>query len=332
MDSVRAKTNAPSDAAATQPAAAVGAPRPTQGRTVTHAAALSFAPRKAKDEEPEPPPQIDVVGDEQPDGDEATPQRNTDPANTKFERARRALLREGVMKDDEIRKLDRRDAIRRGLKLERAQNHRAAEFARLKAEAQKTDQGSTGASSGATQSRVATPSDDAWLVDLFAKLDITDDPAAQATLKAQLSPVLAERAQLRAENSERSRANGSDVDQAKRLERVRVELTKSISELGDDDDFLNHVGPAMQVLERLPRFAKASTDDNVLRELMVAAAHMALEEVGERDEPAPAQRAPGMGFVDVTGSARTRDAVVPDEKAAFMARVHRSLDRFARTG
>lgn len=322
MDAVRAQTGAQ-------------VPQRQLGRTIGKTIAQQRAEqiKAANAAALQQPEEEYVEGDEpQDDGEgeaapETTPQtRERDPANTKYERARRAFLRAGV-KEAEFRKIDRDEAIRRGIKLERQQDQRAAEVARLKAAAEKKGQGSTGSSTGETQSRVATPSDESLLTELFTKLDLVDDPAAQATLKSLLSPVLAERAQLRDRDSERNSAEGSDANQALRIQTVRTALSETIPELSDNDDFLNHVAPAMQALAATtPRFARANVDDGVLRELMQAAAFVALEEVGERREPAEPRSVAGRGFMDSPGHTRRSGAKgARSERDEFMAQVTAQL-------
>lgn len=298
----------------------------TPGMTVAQATAQSRSRALQDAQRAKPAPAVEIESDEGgetngSDDQESKLQRNTDPANTGYERARRAFLR-GGMKDAEFRKIDKDEATRRGLRLERKQNEQAAEYARAKSEASKKGQGSTGASTGETQSRVATPSDDVWLTELFTKLDIGDDPEVQAALKAQLSPVLAERAQLRAQVSERSSAESSDANQPQRFQRVRDALSESIPELSDDDDFNGHVAPAMKAIAAtVPRFAKASTDDGLLRELMIAAAKVSLEEVGERVEPTEPRSAAGRGFMDMPGHTRRARTVPRTEREEFLAQV-----------
>lgn len=264
------------------------------------------------------------------DAADAPPTQEKDPTETRYERSRRAFLRAG-WKEDEFRKLDKPEAIRRGIKLERQQNRQATEFAKAKADTQKKGESSQESSTGETQSRVAAPSDESLLAELFASLDIADDPQAQAALRAKLSPVLSERAKLKGELEQRSRETaGFDANQIARMQRAREQVAESIPELADDDDFKEHVAPVMVALAATPRFAAASSDDAVLRNLIDTAARLALEEVGESAEPTLKHGAPGRGFVDMKGPSGPRGVESVDPKTVFMNSVFAEIDKMHR--
>jgi hypothetical protein len=247
----------------------------------------------------------------------------TDPLDTRFERARAALLRTGALTDAEIHAMDRQKVIRRGLKVKRQLDWQAADFARLKSEAERKGESSQAASNGATLSGVPAPADDPLLAELLTALDLADDPAAKAALSAKLSPVLSERAQLKRDLEQRSHANGSDANQIERCKRVRTQLAESIPEAADDDDWKRHVEPAIVQLAALPRFAGADRDDAVLRDLFETATRMSLEEVGERDRSTWSNGSASAGAMEtssVSSSAPRSVASVPRELTAEQAK------------
>ncbi len=258
---------------------------------------------------------------------ESAPVEEKDPTDTRIERSRRAFLRAG-WKDAEFRKLDKQEAIRRGLKLERQQNRQAEAVAKSTADAEKKGESSQAQSAGETQSRVATPPDDALLAELFTALGIDDDTEAKAALKAKLSPVLSERAQLKRALEQRSES--SDANQRDRLTRVRAQAAESIPELADDDDFKSHVAPVIAALAATPRFAAASTDDAVLQDLIETSARLALEEVGESVESISEHGAPGRGFVDMKGAGGPRGAEPVDPLDVFKKSVYEEIGKMHR--
>lgn len=302
--------------------------RPAGGARTVGQAMAQVAPAPVKPTVTDERTATQVVADEENNGADPAPNEK-DPTETRYERSRRAFLRAG-WKEDEFRKLDRQEAIRRGIKLERKQNRQAEEFAKAKTEASKKGESSQAQSAGETQSRVATPPDESLLAELFTSIGIADDPEAQAALRAKLSPVLSERAQLKRDLEQRSReAEGSDANQLARVERARTRVAETIPELADDDDFKSHVAPVIAALAATPRFAAASTDDAVLEDLIATATRLALEEVGESAGPTSEHGAPGRGFMDM-GARGPRGITSVEPKDVFMATVHDEIAKMQR--
>lgn len=250
----------------------------------------------------EPPAQAPAApAKEQPKaGDEPAKGRNTDPAETRYERARRAMLRSG-MTADEFSRIPKDQAIRRGLKQERKLNREATAFAATQAAAQKKGQSSPQDAAANALSNAQAPAPDG-LTELFARLGIEDDEEAQAQITKHLSPVLAENRSLKAELDQRKAAGPSDVNQETRVANVRAELTKVVSELGDDDEW-NAVGLMAHKMADLPQYADALSNDETLMRLFRDATTLALEiEVGERAAPFSSQGAARWGVVETSGA------------------------------
>lgn len=215
----------------------------------------------------------------------STETKNTDPTNTRYERARRAMLRDG-WKDDEFRKLDREEAIRRGLKREREQNRQAAAIADAKRAAERKVQSSP-ADAAVSASSNADASAHDRLAELLTKHGIDEDPQAKADLEALLKPILA--SQPLSETKQR-------------LQKVRAELSASIPELSSEDDWQD-VGLVMDRIGNLPKYADAQSNLDTLRMLVRDATMLALD-VGERafDAPVALHGAASRGVIDVTSS------------------------------
>jgi len=326
------------DAHPTTASAPVVAPKPAV-ETDSHAAGRAdfVAQMKAAMGEPatkgEAPAAPATPALEQPKAsDKPAEGRNTDPAESRYERARRAMLRSG-WKDDEFRKLDKQEATRRGLKLERQLNRQATAFAATQSDASKKGQGSPQTAAASTSSNVQAPASDG-LAELFKQLGVDGDSEAQELIQKHLSPVLSENARLKAELEQRDPAEGLDVNQAKRLGDVRAQLSESIAELSDNDEWQD-VLVAMTRIGDLPRYADATSNDVTLAKLVRDAAALALDiDVGERDQPGEPQTGARHGVVDTNGSRPSHAGPVTPydrERAAFAAQM-RNLQRSYASG
>jgi hypothetical protein len=280
----------------------------------------NFAPRAKAAEASEAP----AGQAEQPAASESQPeQTNTDPTETRYERARRAFLRNG-WKDDEFRKLDRDQAIRRGLKLERQQNRQAAEYARLKTEVDRKGETASDAAAGGTRSGVPSPSAVDRLTELLSKHGLDDDPQLKGEFTSVLSPLLEEIAELKAA-VQRSRAEGSEADQLDRMNRARSELSKTFPDIAEDDEFEGLLHTAL-ALKDSPQFAGYDSDESVLLRLLTAAARaLDLEQVGERDNGATwSNGSASSGSVDRSSAVVSR---VPAEVPKTLERASPTMRR-----
>lgn len=271
------------------------------------AASAEFAKRMAAlagGAQPAQQQPVQPAQQEQPKGEQSPAVRNTDPAETRYERARRAMLRSGF-KEDEFRKLDRQEAIRRGLKLERQQNRQAAAHAAAQEANQRKGQGSPPAAAASASSNAPAPAQNG-LAELLDKLGLKDDAEAQALLEKHLSPVLSENARLKAEIEQKAAGEQPDANQVKRVEAARQELAKSLgADLQDDDDWREVLLMADRISDH-PKYRDALTDDTALSALLSDAARISLEiEVGERHAAAMLQGAARNGLVETSGQRAT---------------------------
>jgi hypothetical protein len=266
---------------------------------------------------------------EQPNGEQSPAGRNTDPTETRYERARRAILRTGVMKDDEFRKLDKQDAIRRGLKLERQQNRQAAAHAAAQDASQRKGQGSPPATAASASSNASAPAQNG-LAELLDKLGLKDDAEARALLDSHLSPVMSENARLKAELEQKAAGERPDANQVKRVETQRQAITQSLGvDLQDDEDW-NDVLEMAQRMSVHPKYEDALTNDATLNALLTEAVQHVLEvDAGERAKPAVPQGAAQRGLVETTG-AREGVKVAADPRAAARAAFAAAMPDIAR--
>lgn len=253
-------------------------------------------------------------------------QSKPDPLDTRYERARRAFLRSGWTEGEFLEKVgqDKESILRRGLKLARTQDRQAAEYAATKRGDAGKGQGSPSAAAASTSSNVQAPAATNGLAELLARPEIAANPKVKAAIEAALSPVLAEQERLRAELEQRSQ--GSDANQVQRVLEVRAELSKSVEELGDNDDWQDTLA-VVEKIGDLPKYAGWDTDKAVLRTLILDAAQLALG-VGERAQIAPVapHGAAQRGMVDMSGRNPARPPTPADPHAAareqFVARMH----------
>jgi hypothetical protein len=255
-------------------------------------------------------------------------QSNPDPLDTRYERARRAFLRIGWTEGEFLEKVgqDKEGILRRGVKLARGQDRQAADYAAAKRGDAGKVQSSPSAAAASTSSNVQAPAAPNGLAELLARPEIAANPKVKAAIEAALSPVLAEQERLRAELDQRSQ--GSDVTQVQRVLDVRAELTKSVEELGDNDNWQD----TLMVVDKigdLPKYVGWDTDKAVLRTLLLDAATIALD-VGERAQTAPVapHGAAQRGMVDMSGRNPARPAAPTNPHAAareqFVARMMES--------
>lgn len=221
-----------------------------------------------------------------------------DPMDAPWERARTAMLRSG-MKDDEFRKLDRREAIRRGRRAQAELDRRAAEHSELerlrKLHEQKEGQNSGVSTTTGTQSGMPPVSVDDPLPEPFAQFDDDEKQAVKDLLKQKLDE------QVRQYEAKLNATNRPTVDQEERFGRVLAKVTESFPDLADDGD-RQLAMQAASGLKDLPRFKDWETSDEAMAELLTEAARVVeLEEVGERDGSAAQQGAGQWGSLDVTG-------------------------------
>lgn len=283
------------------PGATANAPSAKESAAAAFAAGMEKLTGKSAAVAPQPERAAPVATEEQPKGEQSPKGRNTDPAETRYERARRAMLRSGVMKEDEFRKLDREDAIRRGLKLERQQNRQAADFAAAQRASQRKDQGSPPDAAASASSNAQTPAQNG-LVELLDKLGLKGDSEAQALLQSYLSPVLQEQARLKAQLEQQAAGERPDANQVKRLTDLRAELSKSIIELGEDDEWRD-VEIMAEKISGHPKYGDVDSNDETLQALFNDAIRLALDiDVGERAKPAAPQGAASRGLVETTGA------------------------------
>lgn len=228
----------------------------------------------------------------------------TDPTDTRYERARAALLRVGE-KADAIAKMDKADVIRRGLKAKRILDRAASKEAENQALRKQLNTAREGGSSTATvndgpQSRVPPSLADFGkpAEPLKKYLDsLPDEDKAEAI--AATSPLLAELAQARAA-IERSQANGSEGSDADLMAKARAKLTERIPDLADDDEFQDVLKEASAIAGSRVYQDAATRSEKWERVISDAAQRLDLEFVGEHEQPIVPQGAARRGMLDVS--------------------------------
>lgn len=284
----------------------------------------------------EPEPVVVAEQEEQPEAQEPTAQPEAtkpDPTNTRYERARRAMLAEGL----DIEKFDgsRQQAIRHGLKMAARQADRAKEAAELAAyRSGAKPEGGQGAQRD-SQGQLVTTGTDQSPVDLdkltapLAEYGDEVVSTAKGALKSALDIKDREIAQLRAQAAQNAVESSPDVRSA--LNEARAKVAEMIPALADDDDFQEMVEFIKQTrLDQSPhlQLEGASRTEQAIAVFTAAARALGHESVavGERVSTSRPQGAAGRGAVDVGGSSRHEPTQSDPKKEA----VQRAMDVFNR--
>lgn len=257
------------------------------------------------------------ANDEQAEAASAAPASKPDPTDTRYERARRAFLKAGILDVVEAGKPQRDQFIRRGLNL--AEKQRSADRERNETQtnqkaasaAEPAGQGSRASTSTGTPSRVPPVSVDFdALTAGFADEGEEFREKVKAALKGAISPVLDELAQLRAQRAENGQAAGADGMTAA-FKDARAKLTETFPDLADDDDFGRVIRWAdKHDLANDPdvSYEGATPEEQAMGILAASARAIGLRSkgAGERAESDDEQQgAASAGFMDVTGGGTT---------------------------
>lgn len=328
-------------------AAPAADPKPSRGLTLSHvmrdgdidrdrftATTLADMARKfVAGKRGEPVAPVVAAEEEQPEAQEPTAQPEAtkpDPTNTRYERARRAMLAEGL----DIEKFDgtRQQAIRHGLKMAGRQAERAKEAAELAAyRSGAKSEGGQGAQRDEQGNLVTAGTDQspADLDKLLAPLAEYGDEVASAA-KGQLKSVLElkdrEIAQLRAQAAQSKVESSPEIISA--LHEARAKVAEMIPAVADDDDFREMVEFIKQTrLDQSPhlQLEGATRTEQAIAVFTAAARALGHESVGvaERASASRPQGAAGRGAVDVGGSSRHEAPTSDPKKVA----VQRAMDR-----
>lgn len=259
--------------------------------------------------------------------------KNTDPQESKLQRARNLLKRAGWQEAD-FEKYSREQILHRGRLRENEEarhNSLRLENESLKKrlhelEARSQSPSSLQSDNGVAQSRVSAPPSD---FDKRVK-DFEDEfgPEAAKSLKdaheAEVAALRGRPAQL--EQGERAGSGeSSEAQQRESRAQFQAQIAETYPALADDVVFDEFERTGNQ-LGQLPQYVAARTDPEVARRLIEATATaLELDRNVEHGDSTEQQGAARRGVMDITGSARPRARPPVSEQEAFVRSASRAL-------